>query len=179
MKITKRERGLLTITVTVIALGINYILVIPLLHSRRDTVAQLKTQRDQLRVMEETIKRVPEWQKQYDELRQGLGQKTERFQQGSDVEKKIVEVATSSGVQLTQRRSMTVEDKGVYYVFPVQCAVEATTDSLVHFLFALQTGAGFMSVEQLQIAPKPENPSILRCDIQVRALTSKMGSSGS
>lgn len=179
MKITKRERGLLTITVTVIALGINYILVIPLLHSRRDTVAQLKTQRQELIVMEETIKRVPEWQKQYDELRQGLGQKTERFQQGSDVEKKIVEVATSSGVQLTQRRSMTVEDKGVYRVFPVQCAVEATTDSLVHFLFALQTGAGFMSVEQLQVAPKPENPSILRCDIQVRALTSKMGSPGS
>ena len=98
---------------------------------------------------------------------------------GSDVEKKIVEVATSSGIQLTSRRSMTVEDKGVYRVFPVQCGVEATTDSLVHFLFSLQTAAGFMSVEQLQVAPKPENPNILRCDILVRALTSKMGSPGS
>lgn len=179
MKITKRERGLLTITLTVIALGINYILVVPLLRTRGDTIARLKTQRDQLRLMQETIKRKPDWQKQYDELRQGLGKKTEPFQLGSDVEKKIVEVATSSGVQLTSRRSMTVEDKGVYRVFPVQCGVEATTDSLVHFLFSLQTAAGFMSVEQLQVAPKPENPNILRCDILVRALTSKMGSPGS
>ena len=30
-----------------------------------------------------------------------------------------------------------------------------------------------MSVEQLQIAPKPENPTILRCDILVRALAAK------
>ena len=156
MKITKRERGLLTITITVIALGINYILVIPLLRSRGDLIARRKTQRNQLTLMQETIKREP-------------------FQQGSDVEKKIVEVATSSGIQLTSRRSMTVEDKGVYRVFPVQCGVEATTDSLVHFLFSLQTAAGFMSVEQLQVAPKPDNPNILRCDILVRALTSKMG----
>jgi len=179
MKITKRERGILIITVTVVALVINYLVVIPLVRSRTDTIARLKTEQGTLRVMQETIKRIPDWQKQYDELKHGLGQKTEPFQVGSDVEKKIVEVATSSGVQLTSRRSMTVEDKGAYRVFPVQCGVEATTDSLVHFLFALQTGAGFMSVEQLQVAPKPENPNILRCDILVHALTTKMGSRGS
>ena len=38
MKITKRERGLLTITVTVIVLGINYVLAIPLLRSRNDVI---------------------------------------------------------------------------------------------------------------------------------------------
>jgi len=179
MKITKRERGILTITVTVIVLGINYLLVIPLFRSRTDTIARLKTQQGTLTVMQETIKHIPEWQKQYDNLKQGLGQKTEPFQVGSDVEKKIMEVATSSGVQITSRRPMTVEDKGAYRVFPVQCAVEATTDTLVHFLFALQTGAGFMSVEQLQVAPKPENTNILRCDVLVHALTTKMGAGGS
>ena len=179
MKITKRERGILIITVTVIVLGINYLLVIPLFRSRSDTIAKLKTERGTLTVMQETTKRIPEWQKQYDDLRQGLGQRTESFQQDSDVRKRIEEIATSSGVQVTSRRSMTEEDKGVYRVLPVQYAVEATTDSLVHFLFSLQTGAGFMSVEQLQVAPKPENPNILRCDILVRALAAKQRSRGS
>jgi Tfp pilus assembly protein PilO len=104
-----------------------------------------------------------------------LGEHTESFQETSDVLKKIEEVATSSGVQITSRRTLMEEDKGVYRVLPVQCAVEATTDSLVKFLFALQTGAGFMSVEQLQVSPRPENTGILRCDIQVRALAAKAG----
>ena len=43
----------------------------------------------------------------------------------------------------------------------------------MRFLFELQTAAGFMSVEQLQVTPRTENQSILRCDIQVRALAAK------
>jgi Tfp pilus assembly protein PilO len=179
MKITKRERGLLAITVTVIALGINYVLIIPLLHSWKDAGDRLKTEQQQLAVIEATIQHKAGWQKQYDELRQRLGQRTESFQQINDVQKKIQEVATSSGVQVTSLRSMSEEDKGVYRVLPVQCAVEANTESLIRFLFALQTGAGFMNVEQLQVSPRPENPSILRCDIQVRALAAKLGSTKS
>jgi len=76
-------------------------------------------------------------------------------------------------VQISSSRPMLEEDKGVYRVLPEQLAVEATTDSLVRFLFALQTAAGFVSVEQLQITPRTENQGILRCDIQVRALAAK------
>jgi len=77
-------------------------------------------------------------------------------------------------VVVSTRREMPVEDKGLYVVLPAVFTVEANTDSLVKFLFALQTGAGFISVEQLRVNPRPENPSILRCDIQVRALSGKL-----
>ena len=179
MNITKRERRLFAITITVIALVLNYVLVVPLLRSWRDTGDRLKTEQQQLTVIQATIQHGPQWRKQYDELRLSLGQRTESFQKVSDVEKTILEVATSSGVQLTSRTSMTEEDKGVYRVLPERCSVEATTPSLVKFLFALQTGAGFMSIEQLQISPRPENPGILRCDIQVRALAAKLGRTAS
>jgi Tfp pilus assembly protein PilO len=171
--ITKRERSLLVITISVIVVGVNFFVVRPLLRNWRSAGDQLKTQQQQLALMEATIDHKNQWQKQYDELRQSLGQRTESFQQSSDVEKKILEVATGSGVQITSRRPMMEEDKGVYRVLPEQVALEATTDSLVKFLFALQTAAGFMSVEQLQVAPKNENQGILRCDIQVRALAAK------
>ncbi len=36
-----------------------------------------------------------------------------------------------------------------------------------------------MSVEQLTLSPRPENPGILRCEIQVRALAGKLGSTTS
>jgi len=163
------------VTITVIVVGVNYFLVIPLLRSWRDTGDRRKAQERELALVRATIQREPQWQKQYDELRQSLGQRTESFQKVSDVEKKIVEVAATAGVQMTSRRSLQEEDKGVYRVLPEQCALEASTESLVRFLFALQTGAGFMSIEQLQVSPRPENPGILRCDVQVRALATKQG----
>jgi Tfp pilus assembly protein PilO len=175
MKITKRERVLLGLTVTVITLGVNYVLVIPLLRSWRATGEKFATQQRELATIRATIQHEEQWRKEYDRLKQSLGAHTESFQETSDVLKKIEEVATGSGVQITSRRTLLEEDKGVYRVLPVQCAVEATTDSLVKFLFALQTGAGFMSVEQLQVSPRPENTGILRCDIQVRALAAKAG----
>jgi|SRR5579871_4151323 len=179
MKITKRERGLLGITITVIVVGLNYFVVVPLRRSWRDTNDKLKTQQRELSLVRATIQREPGWRKQYEQLQQNLGQRKETFQQGSDVDKKILDVATSSGVQLTSRRAMVEEDKGVYRALPEQCAVESSTDSLVRFLFALQTGAGFMSVEQLQISPRPENPGVLRSEIQLRALAAKQGAKSS
>jgi Tfp pilus assembly protein PilO len=174
MKITKRERSLLAITITAIVLGINFLLVVPLLRSWRETGTKLNQQRRERSSMKATIERLPQWSKEYDDLRQSLG-RTEQFQQPSDVSKKINEVAGSSGVIVTGQRQMNAEDKGVYRVLPVQCSIDSTTEPLVKFLFALQTAAGFMSVEQLRITPRPENPSILRCDLQVRALAGKSG----
>jgi len=179
MKITKRERGILVITIVAIVLVINYVIVVPLLHNWAETGTQIKAKQRVLDGMRTTIQSKIGWQKEYDELSKGLGQQTEAFQYTSDVAKKIQQIATSSGVQVNATRQMTEEDKGVYRVLPVQCTVEATTESLVKFLFALQTGAGFMSVEQLTLAPRPENPGILRCEIQVRALAAKQGSARS
>jgi Tfp pilus assembly protein PilO len=176
MKITKRERGMLIVVITTIVLGLNYLIVIPLIHSWGEAGAKLKTQQRSLAGIESTIQHKDEWQKEYDELKRGLGQQTDPFHYTSDVLKKIQEIASHSEVQINASRQMTEEDKGVYRVLPVQCTVEARTDSLVKFLFALQTSAGFMSVEQLTISPRPENPGVLRCEIQVRALTSKLGS---
>jgi Tfp pilus assembly protein PilO len=179
MKITQRERRLFAITITVVVIVISYLLIVPLLRGWRDVRAKLVTQQRELTVVQATIQREGQWRKEYDELKQKLGQHTESVQQISDVLKTIEEVATKSGVQVTSRRPLLEEDKGVYRVLPVQCSVEATTESLVRFLFALQTGAGFVSVEQLQVSPRPENPAILRCDIQVRALAAKQRSATS
>ena len=174
MKITKRERQLLVITITAIVLGLNYFLIVPLARIWGEAGTKLGRQRRELVGMKGVIAQEPQWQKEYDELKQSLGQRSERFEHVSDVMSKINQVAGNSGVIISVRRPMPEEDKGLYRVLPVQCSIEANTDSLVKFLFALQTGAGFVSVEQLRVTPRPDNPTILRCDIQVRALAGKL-----
>ena len=173
MKITGRERLLLTTTISAVALGINYLLILPLVRGWGETGRKLANEQRELVAIKATIQHIPQWRQEYDELKRSLGERSERFRQTSDVSRKIEEVASSSGVIVNSWHPMAEEDKGVYRVLPVQCSIEANIEPLVRFLFALQTGAGFVSVEQLRISPKPENASILRCDIQVRALAGK------
>lgn len=179
MALSKREQLLLGTTITAIVLGGTYLLAAPLAKSWQAVNTELVSQHRELDLIKSTIDRRPVWQREYDDLRASLKGGTEQFKMTSDVLKKIEEVAGTTGVLLNSRRALQVVDKGVYRELPVQCSAEATVESLVKFLHALQTGSGFMSVEQLQVVPKADNASILRCEIQIRALAGKSEETGS
>ena len=173
MALKQSEKLLLGVTITVVMVGAHFLLVPPLWMKWKDLDKQMKDRQEVLASIKATLLRAPEWQQDYDQLRQRVGQTTQQFQQTSDVLKKIDEVGAATGVLMSTRRPLPPVEKDVYRELPVQCAFEATVESLVKFLHGIQTGAGFMSVESLQVSPKPDNPSILRCDIQIRALAGK------
>ena len=171
MAINKRERNLLIATITLVVVGVNYFLGAYLVGKWRPLRGQLATKQRELESMQATIARQAEWQKSYSDLGSSLKQ-AHQFETPSDVLKKIEEVAKTSGVLMQTRRMLREESKDVYRELPVQCAFEADTPSLVKFLYGIQTAAGFMTVENLTVTAKSDSSSILRCDIQVRALAS-------
>jgi Tfp pilus assembly protein PilO len=172
MALNKRERTLLIATIAAAVVAGNYLAIAPLLRSWQSIGRKLITQRRELEGVKATIAHEPEWQQQYTALGHSLKQ-SESFEQTSDVLKKIEEVGATSGILIQSRRPMRAEDKDVYRELPVQCTFESTAESLVKFLYGLQTASGFMRVESLNVTAKPDNPSILRCDIQIRALAAK------
>lgn len=172
MTLRRRERVLLVATVSIVVAGGTYLAYRPLLQSYGRLGATVQNQQRELARNRAIVQHLPEWQRNYDELRARLGQQMESFQQMSDVLKKIQEVAATSGVIINTSKPMEEKDRGAYRELPVQCRVEATTDSLVKFLFALRTGAGFVSVEKLDILSQP-NSNVLRCDLLIHALAGR------
>lgn len=177
MALNKRERILLVTTIGSLVVGVSYLLLSPLTRTWTSLWRDTTTQRGELRTIQATIAHVPEWRQQYDALRGSLG-KTSPFASPTDVLKKVQEVGTSTGVLIINSSELHSVEKDVYRELPVKCTIEATTESLVKFLHALQTGAGLMSVEQLQITPRTDSSCILRCDVQIRALSGKMEGPG-
>jgi Tfp pilus assembly protein PilO len=173
MALNKRERTLLTITVSAVVLGANYLLVSPLAGKWKSFGGTLTTRRRELQAIKDTIQREPEWRQEYDHLRENVTQKTAGFGATSDVLKKIDDVGGTAGILIQSKKPMQPVEREVYRELPVQCTFESSTESLVKFLFGLQTSSGFVSVEELRITPRADNPSILRCDIQIRALAAK------
>jgi Tfp pilus assembly protein PilO len=175
MALNKRERKLLFSTIVIAVVLGTYFLLVPLIGRWKALGRDVATQRRELAGMRSVVARQGEWTRQYDELRGNFAQTAVRFEQASDVLKKVEEVGANAGIVITARRPLPPVERDVYRELPVQCSIEARTDSLVQFLYALQTAAGFMRVEQLQVTPRADNPSVLKCEIQVRALSGKSG----
>lgn len=170
MAINQRERILLIVTISLVVVGVNYLLVSRLVDPWRDTARQLTAQRRERDAMRDVIRQKSDWQRRYQELGADLQQSTE-FEKDSDVLKKIDELKASSGILMQSISSGRMEQHEVAREWPVTCRFEATIESLVKFLYGLQTSSGFMTVEQINVTAKPDNPNILRCDnVQIRAL---------
>jgi len=173
MTVNPRERTLVLVIVLVLAGIVTYVfgdwLYQSLQSARRKTVMQQR----ELEGMRTTIERQPEWQQQYDQLRQSLGKSGEEFDQTSDVLKKIEEMSALTGIEISARKPLPPNDRDLYREFPVECSFEGNLESLVRFLLALRGSANLMSVQQLRIAPRTDKPTIMRCEIQIRSLATK------
>ena len=172
MAINKREWTLLIVTIASVVIGVNYFLGAYLVGKWQPLRGQFASKQRELKAMQETIAHTGEWKADYETLGRSLKQ-SNSFESASDVLKKIEEVGSASGVLMQSRRMLREEPRDVYRELPVQCSFESTTESLVKFLYGVQTAAGFMTVETLAVASKADNSNILRCDIQVRALAAK------
>jgi len=73
---------------------------------------------------------------------QEFGQGEQRFAQPSDVLKKLEEVGAAAGILISSRQPLLAVDKDNYRELPVKCRFEATTESLVKFLYGLQRVPG-------------------------------------
>ena len=179
MPISKRERQLLGITITVVVVGLNVLLYSQLRGPWQKLNADLITKRRELVMVQKTIKTLaPEWRQNYKKMGQDLKQ-SERFESATDVIKKVDEVGGAAGILTQSKRPMKEEEHDVYHEWAVQYYFEATVESLVKLLHGLQTASGFMTVEQLNVTTRSDNSGILRGDIQIRALAAKEGKSPS
>jgi Tfp pilus assembly protein PilO len=169
--LNQRERKLLIAIITIVVVGVNYLLASELAGRWKPLRSDLDSKRRTLEGMQAEIARKPEWQKKFDDLKHNLKQ-SQTFETANDVSRKIQEVGGAAGILIQSSRPLKEESKDVYRELPVQCQFEADTVSLVKFLWGLQSASGFMTVETLSVAAKSDASSVLRCDIQVRALAS-------
>jgi Tfp pilus assembly protein PilO len=172
MKMNPRERMLSVLTVLVIVSLGTYVFGGWLHQSFQSARRKTGMQQRELEGIRATLAREPEWQQQYDQLRQSIGT-GEQFSQTSDVLKKIGEMSTQSGVAISGLNPLPPNDRDLYRELPVECSFEASLETLVRFLVALRTSGNLMSIQQLRVAPRLDKPALLRCEIQIRAITGK------
>ena len=134
----------------------------------------LVTRRRELAGMQAAIMQSPEWRQKTEKLRAGMQsqQKNEPMTDG-DLMKLVEELTKQTGVKINTQHSLKTVEHNLYRELALRCSFDATTPNLVHFLYAIQIKSGLITVEELQLTPRPDKPSVLRGDIQLRVLTDR------
>jgi len=174
MKLNPREQTLLLVIAGLVVLMATYAAAATLRERWGERSRKIQSRQRELAAMQAAIRNRPQWLARVEELRQGL-RRQQQFEQMSDLLKHLEDTGKTAGIVISARRPMPPVEHGDYRELAVQCSFEASIQSLVQFLFALQTETGLLNVEQLQVAPRPDNVSILRGDIQLRAVSERKG----
>jgi len=155
MKITTRESVLALATVSVALFGVTGLLA-------RSKIEDLKTVREQQEQVRSSIARSQllvgqreKWDAKMGEL-QGM---MPRFPQGKRMDvhwsPEMERKATKHGLKILRHEVSGELQEGPIYELPIECRDwEGSLDSLVHFLFDLQSEGAMLDIRYLRVKPK-------------------------
>ncbi|MBL7075995.1 MAG: hypothetical protein ISS31_00860 [Kiritimatiellae bacterium] len=155
MKITSRELTLGMITLTVGLFGGTLLLARPRLAEWQ------RLQKVQARLEDEIdrdgglVEKREEWEARFDELSEAMPQYGTKMKTDILWLSTIDSVARKHGLEIRRIEAGEERQQGDVYELPIECNEwEGSLDSLVHFLFDLQSRGAMLDVRFLHIKPK-------------------------
>ena len=155
MRISSRELILGVITGAVVLFGITFVL----LSSKVDYWQQLNVNEKKiLNVIKQDMKMVEQkekWDKQFIDLKDMLPQYPRDKKVGVFWVSIMNQLAAKHGVKILKHKEGQEKQHGEVYELPIMCREwEGNLDSVVHFLFDLQSKGAMLDIRFLRIRPR-------------------------
>ena len=155
MKMSARELILGILTVGVILFGITALLAKPKIDELKEINEQKLAIINDIKIEKRLVEKRDLWRKRLTEMSQLLPM--EPADKDMDVHWLSVmdHIASKHGVKILKRLSGDEVQMGDVYELPIECKEwEADLDSLVNFLFELQSEGAMLDIRQLLVKPK-------------------------
>ncbi|MDD4872916.1 MAG: hypothetical protein PHR77_20370 [Kiritimatiellae bacterium] len=155
MKLSQREAILAMVTGTIMLFGMTALFSKSKIEEWKDISKQQSDLQDQILRNKEIIASKAVWQKKLDELQKSLPEYP--AEQKMDVQwlSTMDELASKHGVKILKRQAGEEKVVGDVYELPIECKDwEGNLNSIVHFLFDLQSQGAMLDIRQLQMRPK-------------------------
>lgn len=161
MNLTQRETVLFTATASVALIGISLVLARPRIDEFRNLGARQRVVREQIADDQALVAEAGKWQAGLDELRNMLPVVPPDKKMDVYWLSVMDRLAAARGLKISRRQAGEEQREGDIYELPIQCDDwEGDLESLLHFLFDLQSEGAMMDVRELHIRPKGK--SLLR-----------------
>lgn len=169
MKLTSRELVLAFATVLVVVLALTFMIGRPYLDEWRQLAQNWGTLQRRITVAEKTISQKDRWYSELAVIQKDLP----RYEMGKDITadllKMLEQTANVHGLTLLKRDPGEEKSVGQVYEFSITCTWEGTLNSLVHFLYAIQSKGAILDIRQLTVSPDGGSPDRLKGGFTVDA----------
>lgn len=166
LQASQREKILIIAAAVVFFVVVTAILWGPLLRSWRSASNQHNARRQQMKLVEETLAQQAEIETRYEQYRKTLASRS-----GStavpDALQKISALAARSGVNVRARTPQPQREQRGFTEVPIEYSLEASTETLVKFLYEVRVAQDLIDVTDLKIFPSPQKPETLRVEMRV------------
>ena len=155
MKMSARELILGILTVGVVLFGITALLAKPKLDELKEVNEQRRAIINSIKIEERLVEKRVTWEEKLAEMSQLLPMETADKDMDVHWLSVMDRVASKHGVKIKKRMAGEEVQQGDVYELPIECKEwEADLDSLVNFLFELQSEGAMLDIRQLLVKPK-------------------------
>ena len=155
MKLSRREMVLGLLTVSAVLLAAAALLIRPKIAEWRELRAKQRAVREEIAADKRLVHSREEWEKRLAELSEQLQQFGPQRETEVYFLSLMDKLASQNGIRILKHRAGEEEKAGDIYELPIECQQwEGTLDSLVHFLFDLQSHGAMLDIHQLLVKPK-------------------------
>ena len=153
MKLTSREITLAWLTMVVVVLGITAFIGTPKFKEWRESRKQIQ----ELVMRKRMAERVLQDKEDIDQRLQSFRDQLPQYPEGRDVTsemlKNLEKMAQKHGVALLRRDPSKERQVGDLYEVGINCRWEGDLESVVHFLYDLQSQGAILDIRELNISP--------------------------
>lgn len=154
MKMTAREVLLLLVTLVAALFGATVLLARPKVREWREMTAEIEQMEDEIARAQSLIATREKWQARLRELSKHLPHFGQNVRMDTRWLSTVEAIAARNGVQILQRQAGEERRMGDVFELPIECKDwEADLDSLVHFMYELQS-QGALDIRHLLVKPK-------------------------
>ena len=162
LKISQREAVLLIATMTLLLFGFTYWIGGAKIAGQRQITGEKEQIARQIVLHRRIIADQENWRDRLVELQQQIPVYDERVSVTAELLKDIKRMADEHRLDLLRTQPNREEQIGTLYVLGVSCNWEGTLESLVRFLFKLQSQGIRYDVRQLSVQPDAQREGILK-----------------
>ena len=161
--LSKRERYILYICVTVIASSLLYNFVLePAVRRWRSLGKEILVQRAKLEKNLKVIAREESARREYERYAGYIEQKGSDEEEMALLLREIEMLASNSGVRITDIKPRPVKDMKFYKKYTIEVESESEIRSLTRFVYQLQKSKQLLKVQRLRLTTKGRGSPILR-----------------
>lgn len=166
--LSKREKAIVLLTVSVVVLAVIYLSAVePLLARFNKLNSEIGLKKRKLEKIYQLLGHREKIEAEYEKLVRATIKESSDEEIIASILNQMEALARSSGVQINNIRPERVKEEAGYKRLSIEVSTESNVDALFKFIYNLETSPALLKIERLQISPSRKQDGLVEATFNI------------